>query len=126
MLKNTLILPETDARLAADLLEDAVATLDVVLMLVLGKTDREAEIVKAADQLCNKTQTADGNLRQVIWIRRLDTVSMRDALGALLGPGGLPNVAVLNFHDEVKARISSTDDVRPLNLELAFVKGHQV
>jgi hypothetical protein len=126
MLKHTLILPESDTRLAVELLDNAVNALDIVLMLVLGKSDREREIVHTADKLCDKTQAAEGNSRKVVWIRRLDTVSMEDALTQLLGPAPFPEVAVLNFHDEVKKKLTTNDSVTPLQLERAFLKGHQV
>jgi hypothetical protein len=125
MLNNTLILPETDSRLAVQLLRDAIHKLDVVLMLVLGKDDRAHEIVQWADQLCVKTATPDGNLRKVVWIRALSTATMTDALHGYLGDGPLPRVAVFNFFDEVKATLTEQDTIDPVTLELAFLKGHK-
>ena len=51
MLRNTLILPESDARLAAKMLQEAIDRLDVILMMVFGKGDDVLQIVEWADQL---------------------------------------------------------------------------
>ena len=124
MLTRTLILPESDSRLAAHLLREAIDTLDVVLMLVLGKDDRAKQIVEWADKLAKKTATPDGNLRAVVWIRDLSAASMRNAVEDLLGQP-LPRIAVLNFFDRVKAKLTDADTIEPLELEMAFLKGHQ-
>ena len=50
MLKNTLVLPDGDSKLAAKLLQEAIDDLDVVLMLIFG-TDPPAEegVVRVRD-----------------------------------------------------------------------------
>jgi hypothetical protein len=125
MLRNTLILPE-DKNLAIKLLDDAIADLGVVLMLVIGNTERITQLVTWADQLCDKTATAQGNnVRRVIWIRDPSTLGSR--LRKLLGTTATPTVAVLNFHDEVKERlVDDSKSITPVTLELAFLKGFQV
>jgi len=124
VLTRTLILPESDARLAVRMLRDAIDRLDIVLMLVLGKDDRATQIVEWADKLAKKTATPDGNLRGVVWIRNLETRSIRDALAELVDDP-LPRVIVLNFFDQVKAELGDADTIEPLDLEMAFLKGHQ-
>ena len=83
MLENTLILPETDARFAAELLAEAVEDLDVVLMLVFGKDETAKQIVRWADLLCSKTSVGPGtNLRKVVWIRDAGTAVRLPVTGA--------------------------------------------
>ncbi|HEY0159539.1 MAG TPA: hypothetical protein VGF28_19790 [Thermoanaerobaculia bacterium] len=125
MLRNTLILP-LDEALAAQLLQSAVEDLDVVLMLILGESERVMQLVEWADQLANKTSTASGNnLRRVVWIRQPDTIAAR--LAGILGDQPLPTVAVLNFHDEVRERlVDDGQNITPITLERAFLRGFQV
>lgn len=126
MLDDTLILPESDGRLAARLFRDAVEALDIVLMLVFGKDDRATQIVTWADRLCKKTQTADGNLRMVVWFRDTSTQAVMAELARVLDSiDPLPRVAVLNFFDVEKARLIDDDAIDPIQLELAFLKGHR-
>ncbi len=126
MLSNTLILPESDARLAVRLLADAIDDLDVVLMLIFGRDERAERIVHWADQLANKTKIGDThNLRHVIWVRRDDSVLLGEKLAEIVGPGDLPSVAVLDFHDKLRHRIEPDAPVDPLTLELAFLEGHR-
>lgn len=123
MLSNTLILPESDARLAKQLLRDAIDNLDVVLMLVIGKDGHAPQIVEWADKLARKTRTPDGNLRRVVWIRDLSATSMKKTVREIVGDP-LPRVAVLNFFDSLKATLHDSDRIEPIELELAFLKGH--
>jgi hypothetical protein len=125
MLKNTLILPESDAKLAASLLWEAIESLDVVLMLVIGKDGDQEQVVRWADALCQKTRVNESiNLRHVVWVRKPDVKPVRQILDPILGEGQRPIVAVLNFHDELRTTIGKTAKIRPLLLENAFAKGH--
>lgn len=56
-----MILPERDARLTARILEAAIDSLDVILMLIFGKGAQAEKIVEWADRLCEKTRTAGGS-----------------------------------------------------------------
>jgi hypothetical protein len=125
MLRNTLILPSTDAELASRLLNDAVEALDVVLMLILGDGPRIEQLVAWADQLANRTAVGDSNVRRVVWIRDPQTVA--DQLAALLGSDPLPTVAVMNFHDDIKDRlVDDGQSIGPLMLERAFLRGFEL
>lgn len=124
MLRNTLILPESDARLAAKLLRDAIEAVDTVLMLVFGKGPEIEQIVRWADLLCNKTRmTPTYNPRAVVWIRRPDVRSVRSVLDPIVGEGREPIVAVLDFYDNLRAELGAADTIKPLDLELAFLEG---
>lgn len=124
MLGNTLILPESDARLAVRLLRDAVDALDVVLMLVFGKDDRATQVATWCDRLCNKTATPDGNLRHVVWIRDTSTTTVESAVAELIGDEPFPRAAVLNFFDEHRGSLTDDDRIDPIELEKLFLKGH--
>lgn len=125
MLRNTLILP-VDEALANQLLDRAIEDLDVVLMFILGNSERIMQLVTWADQLANKTATAAGtNLRRVVWIRQPETVAAK--LASIFGEQPLPTVAVLNFHDEVRERlVDDGQNITPITLERAFLRGFQV
>lgn len=126
MLENTLILPETDARLAAGLLTSAIDDLTVVLMIVFGKGPEAKQIVEWADQLCRKTRIADDfNLRHVVWIRDPSPASLRAVLDPIIGTGEAPLAIVLNFNDQVKDTLAAGAQVTPTDLELMFARGHQ-
>jgi hypothetical protein len=123
MLRHTLILPEGDGPLAARLLDEAIDALDVVLMLVLGADPRAEQITDWADQLCNRTQmTPSVNLRRVVWIREPEVVEVKVILSRLSLSNPLPRVAVLDFYDQVRARLEEPD-IDPMALEIAFLKG---
>ena len=125
MLKHTLILPDkaADGALAVQLLGDAINSLDVVLMLVLGKGKSIGDIVDWADQLCAKTQVQGGNLRRVVWIREPAVAQVDAVLTPILGKKR-PIVAVLDFHDQLKKSLDQLADIDPIELELAFLEGH--
>lgn len=126
MLRNTLILPETDARHAARLLRDAVDDLEVVLMLVFGKDDRAKQVVGLADRLCRGMRVEQGTeLRRVVWIRRTDAASIREVLNSLLEEERLPLVAVLDFFDEVRGTLPPDAEPTPIDLERLFLQGHK-
>ena len=123
MLKNTLILPEGDDALAARLLNEAINTLDTVLMLVFGSGTDADTVVARADQLANKTALlGGGNLRKIVWIRAMGP-QVRGQLAPILG-SSTPLVTVLNFYDRLKAEISPGEPIDPVSLELAFLAGH--
>ncbi len=125
MLKNTLILPDGDAKLAGRMLQDAIDDLDVVLMLIFGTADPAEKVVKWADKLCDKGRFAeDKSLRRAVWIRKPGVKPVTDVLKKIL-PDAPPFVAVLNFHDEVKATLNREDKITPILLEKAFLKGFQ-
>ena len=125
MYKNTLILTESDAKLAAEMLRKAIDDLNVVLMLVIGKDAKTKQIVDWADKLADKGRiTGDYNLRQVVWIRKPDVAPVREILDAILGEPRVV-VAVLNFHDKVVATLNESDTIDPLTLEGLFLKGHK-
>ena len=125
MLKNTLILPDSDARLAAGMLQDAIDTLDVILMMVFGRSPEATEAVGWADRLCDKTRLESGTtIRRVVWIRSPESKSVRTVLeGVTLDGSTLPLVAVFNFHDELRGTILFEEEVRPVILERFFLKG---
>ncbi len=133
MLKNTLILPEDNARLAARLLREAIDALDVVLMLVFGKDAEAEQIAGWADQLADKTRVSDTfNIRRVVWIRAARSKAVRDVLGSLRETDGdrldvddLPRVAILDFHDRVRQTIARGDPVDPIKLELLYLEGQK-
>lgn len=119
---NTLVLPSDDDQLAGQLLSDAINNLEVILMLILGGTERK-QLVDWADQLCNKAKAPDGsNSRHVVWILNPDLPSVRAILDPIFG-GASPVVAVLNFYDVMKECITDAADLDPIALEKAFVKG---
>lgn len=124
MLKHTLILPDkaADGALAAKLLQSAIDALDVVLMLVYGSDATSSRIVDWADQLCNKTQIDDTNLRRVVWIRNPDAKEVQAILADVVTAKS-PRVVVLDFHDQAKATLRDSDDIDPIALEKAFLKG---
>lgn len=128
MLRNTLILPDNDARLAAELVREAIDTLDVILMFVFGKDDHAKQIVDWADQLADRTNFSESvSVRHVVWVRFADRESvpatLRTELDTVFGGGEYPLVGVLNFHDQLKGSLSNTDDVDPIALEKLFLKG---
>ncbi len=126
MLKNTLIVPETDARLAARLVQEAIDTLDIVLMFVFGKDDQAKQTVEWADQLCNKTRISDTfNIRKVIWIRNAAPATLRTVLNSFLGDKPVPRVAALNFHDQLKGTIPEGGEIDPIKLEMLFVEAQK-
>jgi len=124
MLKHTLVLPDkaADGALAAQLLQEAIDALDVVLMLVFGRDGAVEQIVRWADQLCNKTQIDDTNLRRVVWIRNQEAKEVATVLAGMM-EGTLPRVAVFDFHDQVKVTLNDSDGIDPIALEKAFLKG---
>ncbi len=124
MLRHTLILPDkaADGALAAKLLQSAIDALDVVLMLVFGSDETASQIVEWADQLCNKTQIDDINLRRVVWIRNPDAKEVRGILDNIV-TAKATRVAVLDFHDQAKVTLRDSDDIDPIALEKAFLKG---
>lgn len=122
MLKNTLILPSNDDALAGQLLKDAIADLDVILMLVLGGGEVH-QFVDWADQLCEKTKLSNGyNVRHVVWVQNPQLPLVQSTLLPLLVTIA-PVVAVLNFYDKLMATIDDPNDIDPLALEEAFLKG---
>lgn len=124
MLRNTLILPESDARLAASMLQDAIDRLDVILMIVFGKGDEVLQIVDWADQLCEKTRIGDAaTIRHVVWVRDAQSTSVRNVLAPLVDLDELPRALVLNFHDQVRGTIAQGETARPLHLERLFLLG---
>jgi len=132
MLRNTLILPADDPQLTAKLLHDAIADLDVVLMLVFGTSDLARHIVDNADQLANKTRLeTGGNLRRVVWVHDPKALAEVEEFGKLFNDilaeagGQLPLVAVLNFHDRVMGAIRPGEPTNPTALELLFFRGHE-
>ena len=127
MLRNTLILPESDARLAARLLQEAVDALDLVLMLVVGKDEESVKAVEWADRLSMRTLLPDGrNPRKVVWVRDVSSATLEGALRGLLGEGDLPRIFVLNFHDVVQGKVGVGERFNPLALELLFLRAQQV
>jgi hypothetical protein len=125
MLKNTLILPTVNPELAARLLRQAIDDLDVILMLVFGVGADVEQIVAWADQLCNKSNFGMGNFRRVVWIPELGQ-PVREILAPIFSAASveaLPLVAVLNFHDVLKATLSGQDTIGPIVLEKAFLQG---
>jgi hypothetical protein len=125
MLKNTLILPTDDPELAARLLQQAIDDLDVILMLVFGMGADVEQIVAWADQLCNKSNFGIGNFRRVVWIPDLSQ-PVRDVLAPIFVAAGVetePLVAVLNFHDVLKASLTPQDAIGPIVLEKVFLQG---
>jgi hypothetical protein len=125
MLRNTLILPSTDAGLAARLFQEAIEDLDVVLMLIVGEGPRIEQLVAWADQLANKTMAMSVNVRRVVWIR--DPHAIAEQLSALLGSDPLPTITVLNFHDQVKDRlVDDGQNLVPLMLERSFLRGFEL
>ena len=130
MLRNTLILPADNPNLAAKLLRDAIADLDVTLMLVFGVAEPAGEVVQVADQLANKTPTAGGgNLRRVVWVHDPAALEATNEFKGLFARirqetgGPLPLVAVLNFHDQVRGVIRPGERTNPTALELLYVQG---
>jgi hypothetical protein len=126
MLENTLILPETDARLAAQLFRDSVESLNHVLLLVFGKDERSRQLVEWADKLARKTRVSGTfNPRRVVWIRDDSSATLRKELDPILGVDVTPRVAMLNFHDKLEVVLNEGDVIDPVALEKAFAKGEK-
>ena len=126
MLRHTLVLPESDARLAAKMLQQAIEALDVVLLLIFGKDDDAERAVQWADQLAARTQVEGGqNLRRVVWLRDTGSVAQQQVLGSVQLAEPLPRMAILNFHDRVRGRIEKGQNFDPLKIELLFLSGQQ-
>ena len=138
MLRNTTIVPETDARAAARMIREAIGSLDVVLMMLFGKGPagerldengvlkpcKMDDVVDTADQLCKKTQIGAINMRHVIWVRDLGPQSIQEVLKPFVDDFTSPPVGVvLNFHDKKMATITK-QDLEPFEMEMAFAKGH--
>lgn len=128
MLRHTTIVPETDARAAAKMITEAIGSLDVVLMILLGKGEvvpgtKMDDVVNIADQLCNKTQFGAVNLRHVVWVRDLSPQSIRDALKDYVDLDNPPVGVVLNFHDKKMGTVTK-DKLEPYDMEVTFAKGH--
>ena len=124
MLKNTLILPESDARLASTMLQEAIDRLDVILMLIFGKGEDVLRIVEWADQLCEKTRISEtATVRRIVWIRNIQPLSIQAVLDSLIDVAAPPRVAVLNFHDQLRGTLAVGETARPLQLERLFLKG---
>lgn len=121
MLKHTLILPTGDPKLAARLLGEALEDLAVVPMLIFGKGAEAEQCVKWADQLASRTSGA--SFRRVIWIRENPSQEVAAVLGTLKGLSPAAVLAVVNFHQDVKAEFTSWAGLDPIELEAAFMKG---
>jgi len=126
MLKYTLILPDADEQLAAKLLRAAIDDLNVVLMLVFGQGEKAEQVIAWADQLCAKFENVEGqSFRRVVWNRHPEMPAVRNILDPILS-GAMPFVAVLNFFNRLKAILNFDEEIDPIALEIAFMKGHQV
>lgn len=121
MLKRTLILPIDTPDLAAKYLQSAIDDLAVVPMLVFGQGETVERVVDWADQLASRGGDASG--RRVVWIRDRTPAPIAAALGTLKGLGANAQVAVVNFHQEVKQQFDDLTKVSPLELEGAFLAG---
>lgn len=121
MLKHTLILPAGDSKLAARLLREALEDLAVVPMLIFGKGPEAEQRVKWADQLASRT--TGESFRRVIWIRENPPQAVAAVLGTLKGLSPTAVLAVVNFHQDVKAEFTSWSGLGPIELEAAFMKG---
>lgn len=124
VLNNTLQLPKADPKLACQLLDQAISK-HQVLMLILGEEHKQ--IVEWADQLCNKTQTGDTNMRRVVWVLDPDATQLEEKITSILG-GASPAVAVLNLYGNFACQLpedgETVADIDPIQLETAFLKGH--
>lgn len=126
MLKNTLIVPETDAVLAAQMIQDAIEALDVILMFIFGTSGEAKKAVEWSDKLCEKTRVSETrNMRKVVWVRDPEQKPIRKILDPIIGKGKTPLVVVLNFYDKKKGEIPAGGKINPLALEALFLKGHE-
>lgn len=121
MLKHTLILPAGDPKLAARLLREALEDLAVVPMLIFGKGAEAEQCVKWADQLSSRP--TGKSYRRVIWIRENPPQEVAAVLSTLKGLSPTVVLAVVNFHQNVKAEFTSWTGLGPIELEAAFMKG---
>jgi len=121
MLKHTLILPTGDPNLAARLLREAVEDLTVVPMLIFGQGPEAEQCVNWADQLASRT--TGESFRRVVWIRESPSQGVAAVLSTLKGLSPTAVLAVVNFHQNVKAQFTSWAGLGPIELEAAFMKG---
>lgn len=124
MLRFTLILPSDDDQEARRLLQDAIDDLQVILMIVISTQNKWVEW---ADQLAAKGSGPGlpKSFRRIVWVRQPGPL-VTECLKKCLAGKNPPNegVLVLNFHDKVVATLKP-NEVRPLTLEEAFIKGHK-
>jgi len=126
MLKNTLIVPETDSLLAAKMIRESIDALDVILMFIFGKSAEAKQAVEWSDKLCEKTRISEiRNMRKVVWVRDTEASPIRKMLDPIIGTGTAPLAVVLNFYDKKMGEIPVGAEFDPLILEALFLKGHQ-
>lgn len=128
MYRHTLVLPETDPDWSAAALEHLLRDFRLITMMVFGASGRAPEVVGWADMLAEREQVpAPGGgvtfVRHVVWVRDPSAAALQPIIGPVLAATPIPLVAVLNFGDQLRARIDA-GPVTVLDLENAFLRGH--
>ena len=112
-LKRTLILPESDGVLAAQLFQKAVDDLDVVLFVVLGKP--LPGFVQVVDWRARALPT-----RQVVWVLNPGLEELAPVIAKIRDGNDKVVAAVYSKTDRIVVRLTTEDDLDPLSIETAF------
>jgi len=113
-LKRTLIIPE-DGTLAIQLFKQALADLDVVLFVILGK--EHSKLVNKADWRARALPT-----RQVVWILDPKLPEMSNVVSNIKNGDELVIAATYSKVDNIVQRLNADEIKNSLRIEAAFSK----
>jgi len=125
-LERTVVIPTDDPDLARELFQNLVYKEAILLVVVLGKTDKAKRAVECADQ-CADAVIA-GFKRKVVWIREPDILS--NELASLkpgrqnLADTELDRVVAfsVSLADSVMDIVTMDDTIDFVRMEMAFLK----
>ena len=113
-LKRTLIVPE-DGSLAIQLFEQAVADLDVVLFVILGK--EFSKLVSKTDWRARALPT-----RQCVWVLDPTLSELTDVVDLIKNGNDQVIAATYSKTDQIVQRLTAADIKNSLRIETAFSK----
>jgi hypothetical protein len=113
-LKRTLIIPE-DGPLAIRLFEQAVADLDVVLFVILGK--EFSELTSKTDWRARALPT-----RQCVWVLDPKLPELKEVVDFMKNGDDKIIAATYSKTDQIVQRLTATDIRNSLRIETAFSK----